>query len=404
MKLTVFTLAIGQTLLYACLYYLFPATLLEWEAVHHWKRTDVTLAFTLAIGISALCAPFAGRFLDRDKGPELMAGCIALGAGQLWLLTYADSIYMFYLLWFGIGIAMSGCLYETVFAFLVKFRGKQAKSDITLITLVAGFASTLCFPSIHYLLENHDLTIALKIASLLLTLLVVPFFFASRQIQQQCCKDETEQQVEQAPYHDQLQALSNPNFWLLAVSFSLLGLAHSVIISHLLPLLEERSLSADNTILIASLIGPMQVIGRIVSIFADRKLNLASITLYCFAGSCIALATLYFAGSSMWILVIFVLFQGSSYGVIRIMKPLVTKQFMGEANFGTISGLMALPYLMFSALAPYLGSLIWEINDYDGVLVTMVVTSVIAFGCFGVLKKREDRKMKIACNEVRVGS
>ena len=47
-------LAIGQTLVWAGLYYVFPALLVRWEESLGWSRADLTAAITLAIFVSAL--------------------------------------------------------------------------------------------------------------------------------------------------------------------------------------------------------------------------------------------------------------------------------------------------------------------------------------------------------------
>ena len=64
------------------------------------------------------------------------------------------------------------------------------------------------------------------------------------------------------------------------------------------------------------------------------------------------------------------------------MKPVVTREIMGEENFGIISGAMALPYLACFAGAPFLGSLLWEIGGYDFALQIVVGTSVLGLLCY----------------------
>ena len=61
-------LAVGQTLVWAGLYYLFPALLLRWEQSLGWSKADLTAAITLAIFVSALAAPLAGRLIDASAG------------------------------------------------------------------------------------------------------------------------------------------------------------------------------------------------------------------------------------------------------------------------------------------------------------------------------------------------
>lgn len=388
MKVTLTIFAIAQTLLYACLYYIFPATLLEWEKVTQWSRMDITLALTIAITSSAVFSPIAGYFLDKGKGPITISLGVLVGSILLWCLRYNLNLIEFYFIWMGIGIAMSSCLYEPMFAYIIKYRGKNAKSDITTITLIAGFASTLCFPSVSYILNHYDLSFVFSIASLLLLCLAGPLYFACKQLQQHDSNQFPQQSKSSSSLANSKNILNSSAFWLLAASFSLLGLVHAAIISHLLPLLNERSLSSENAVLIISLIGPMQVVGRIVSIFADRKFNIVSITLGCFIGLNLALLTLLFADNQMPLLVLFVMFQGASYGVISIMKPLVIKHYMGKENMGIISGLLALPYLLCSALAPYLGSTLWQFGGYSLALTSMLIVSSIALINFSLLYRR----------------
>ena len=42
-------LAIGETIYWAGLYYIFAALLVQWEAAEPWPKTQITMAFTGAI-------------------------------------------------------------------------------------------------------------------------------------------------------------------------------------------------------------------------------------------------------------------------------------------------------------------------------------------------------------------
>ena len=67
-------LAVAQTLVWACIYYSFPALLLYWESSLGWSRADLTAAVTLAIFVSAFCSPLYGRLIDSGRGAQMMAG------------------------------------------------------------------------------------------------------------------------------------------------------------------------------------------------------------------------------------------------------------------------------------------------------------------------------------------
>jgi hypothetical protein len=80
----VWQLAIAQTIVWAGLFYSFPALILRWETEFGWSKTELTGAVTLAIGLSAVFSPLAGRLIDRGLGARVLAG------GALAALLIAD--------------------------------------------------------------------------------------------------------------------------------------------------------------------------------------------------------------------------------------------------------------------------------------------------------------------------
>ena len=70
----VWPLAVAETLVWAALYYLFPALLLEWERDLGWSKTELAGALTLALVISALLGPVTGRLIDRGFGRVVFSG------------------------------------------------------------------------------------------------------------------------------------------------------------------------------------------------------------------------------------------------------------------------------------------------------------------------------------------
>ncbi|WP_353500078.1 MFS transporter [Vibrio sp. CB1-14] len=218
MKKAVWLLALGQTMLWCCLYYVFPATLLHWESAYGWSRSDLTLALTLAVGVSAIVAPFAGRIIDRGYGSIMMTMSATAGGILLYLISVADTLFSFYILWSIMGLAMAGCLYEPCFAFLVHCMKAGAKRAITLITLMAGFASTICFPSVHYLHEHFGIESTLQIFSICVIIVAGPLmFFGSRAVARDYLASSTAStsptstdKIESATHF-----LTSPLFWLL---------------------------------------------------------------------------------------------------------------------------------------------------------------------------------------------
>ena len=144
-------LAVAQTIIWAAMYYSFPALLPEWERDMGWSKTEISGAFTAALVLTALLAPMAGRLFDRGAARLIHPGGALLGAVMLAALSQVTELWQFYAVWMGLGLAMSVCLYEACFAIITVTVGNQARVAITTVTLFAGFAGTVSFPSAHYL-------------------------------------------------------------------------------------------------------------------------------------------------------------------------------------------------------------------------------------------------------------
>ncbi len=115
----IWSLAIGQVLVWAGLFYLFPALLTRWETHFGWSRGLLTFGFSGALITAAVAGLAAGRIIDRDHGRTLMAGSALAGGILLAALPLVSTIWQFYLIWLALGVAMAGCLYEPCFAYLI---------------------------------------------------------------------------------------------------------------------------------------------------------------------------------------------------------------------------------------------------------------------------------------------
>ena len=374
-------LAIGETIYWAGLYYIFAALLVQWEAAQPWPKTQITMAFTGAILMAAIFAPIAGRQIDRGNGPKVLTFAALIGAALVALLPFANSVWMFGAIWLGVGACLGGCLYETCFSLITRTRGDNARRDITLVTLFAGLAGTLSFPLSNAISNAYGWNAAIWTMSGLVALVGVPLVWhATSFLEKEYQKENAARDDETKETHSSIfnirSVLSKPAFWFIAIGFAMLGCNHGVIINHILPILTDRGLTGDAAVLAASMIGPMQVAGRLAMMAAERRVSSHAITSACFVGVACAGAALYFSAVVPALVVVFVILQGSGHGVTSIMRPVITKEILGTQNFGAISGAVAVPYLLAWAAAPVAGSLLWEAGGYDLAIIVVIVSAL----------------------------
>lgn len=387
----IWAMAVSQTIVWAAVYYMFPATLLQVQAETGWSKAAVTLAFTAALGVSALASPAAGRLIDRGRGVAVVAGGAAAGGVLVAALGAALAVgaayWVFIAIWLMLGLVMAGALYIPCFSLVTRARGAGARRAITLITLVAGFAGTVSFPAAHLLSATLGLPGALVVLGAATLGAGFPLaLWGARRLEAEHRARPTAPSAtggQGGPGGPKARWwLARPAFWLLAASFGCLALTHGVAINHLLPILAERGIAADLAVLAASAVGPMQVAGRLLMLAVERRASSRAITLACFMAMVGAPAALLAAaGSPLW-LIPAVALLGAGAGVSSIMKPTTQRDILGEADFGAVSGALAVPFLAAFAAAPFLGSLLWEVGGYDFVLGLLVGVSSLGGAAF----------------------
>lgn len=387
-------LAVGQTLAWASIYYLFPPLLLRWEMAMGWSKAEITGAFTLAILTSAVCSPIAGRIIDVGRGASLMAGSAILSGVTLIALSMVDALWQFIGLWVVMGVAFAGCLYEPCFAIVTRTKGDAAKRGIVFISLVAGFASTVSFPIVHSLAELMGWRTTVALCGAVAILVVAPMLgLAAAALERGDGSTEPHRQRPQQPSTATASAsrsiLTQPIYWFLAIGFACSAVVHGTTLHHLLPFLDETGLPAAMAVLVASFIGPMQVAGRLAMMAAERFVSHHSVAIASFLLMGLSVALLAIGNGTPASLVGFALLFGGAYGTVSILRPVITREVLGARNFGVISGAVALPYLIGAAVSPYLGSLLWGVGGYGLMFGTAVSLSLM--GCALYLLARRGR-------------
>ena len=392
-------MAIGQTLIWAVMYYSFSALFLTWEQELGWSKAELSGAFTTAVLISAFLAPMTGRFIDRGYGTITLSGAALLGAVGLVLLSQITAIWHFYAVYFLIGVAMSAGLYESCFALLTHALGPDGQDG----DYPGLFSGRLCrypiFSGVTYLEGVFGWRMTMWILAAILVLVVAPLHWyggraAEKHIATKRERDgiEPSQAIRENKVADEsktekvpsgFQIGKSPVFWLLAISYAMIGLNHGAIITHMLPLFDERGIQANMAVFAASMIGPMQVAGRVIMLAVERRFSSIVIFVACFASMAVASIALLGANAIPWLVVGFVFLQGAGAGTTSILRPVTTADLLGSRNFGVISGFLAVPARIAGAAAPTIAALIWGVGGYN--LVLVYTLSMAVLGLFALL-------------------
>ena len=376
-RLGVWLLAIGQTLGFATLLFSFGAILLALEAETPWSRAELALGPSLGLGVEALVVTATGRLVDRGQGGALLAGSALLGAVALAALSQVQSLWGWYALWAVLGVAQAAGLYETCFSFLTRRLGLGARPAIVRVTLVAGFASTLAFIIGATAGEALGWRAALLIFAALQLCITLPVNVIGVRLLR---RGERRGGGAEATGNGAVRAaLRNPAFWALAAIFGLTMGTHMMLVSLALPVLMDRGASHALAVVVASTVGPMQVVGRLGMMLGGARVRSGTAVRAVTLVMALASLSLLLSAGHVWLFFAYAVCQGASLGISSILRPVLTAEALGLENFGAISGTLAIAPLGASAIAPFFGAVL---IGAGGVTLFLSVTLALTLCAF----------------------
>lgn len=380
-------LAVTQTVGYGVLYYAFSVFALPMEAELGWSRAQTSAAFSLALLLSSAVAIPVGRHVDRHGARLLMTLGSAAGVVLVLLWSTVESLAAFYLIQAAIGLVMAAVFYEVAFTVVaVWFRYRRPRAMLV-ITVVAGFASTIFIPLTTYLVGAFGWRDALRLLALILAVGTVPLHalvlrrhpdvlgLAPDGVPGSAQASFPEASV---PLRDAYRA---PAFWWLSGAFALDRIALIAIAAHSVPLLLERGYSPGLVAAAAGSIGAMQVAGRLVFAPVAGRLSLPNLTVGVFLGRAAAFLLLLLVPGVAGVWLFAVLF-GAANGATTLARAALVAELYGSAHYGSISGVMTTLIGVTQTVAPVAVGTLHDLSGtYTPTLWGMVATSALAALC-----------------------
>jgi predicted MFS family arabinose efflux permease len=375
-------LGIAQICSWGSLYYSFPQIAAAMEAELGWSSTQVYGAATAGMLLSALVAVPVGTAIDRGSGRWVMTGGALLAGLLLLAWSTVGELLWFYLFVAGIGATQAATLYEPAFAVIARRAGPlHARAGITAVTLWAGFAASVFFPLIEFLMAHVGWRGALQVLGAINILVCASLYF--RVIDQSKDQYRPTHAAGSGANAALLAALRRPVFWALAASLAFFAMFFSALTYHLYPLFQERGLDPASIVFAIALIGPAQVGGRfLISILAPKVTarRLGSVIVLCFPASILVLLFgPHWLGAACLATVVY----GIGTGIMTIVRGIAIPEMISRESYGAISGAIGSGMLLARAIGPLAAAWIMlESGGYTGTLVAMLVVAIAIVLCF----------------------
>jgi MFS family permease len=378
------TLGVTETISWGILYYAFSVYLAPIGADLNWSRGDMSGAFSLGLLVAGLAAIPVGRWLDRHGPRVLMTVGSILGALMVLAWSNVTTLTQFYLVWAGIGLAMSATLYDPAFATATRWFERKRLRALTLITLVAGFASTIFLPLAQWLVEHQTWRPSLVTLAIVLAVGTIPAHALILRRRPEDLGLDADGEPLREPHVKARQiagmrvgeALRDRSFRWIVVAFWLSTLATIAVGVHLLPYLVERGYEPGFAAVATGLIGAMQVVARLVLAPIGERASprlLAAVGLALVPAS---LLVLLLVPSTAGVVAFVVLF-GAARGTGTLTRPAMVAHQFGRRQYASIAGVLQFLLSIAQALAPVAAGVAYDaFGGYEPVFWLLTVLSM----------------------------
>lgn len=351
---TVTVVGAAQVISHAGAYYL-PAVMAVPASIElSISSATVYAGLSLALAVSGLAGPTAGKLVDRFGGrPVLIASNLLLAAG-LSLLALAQGLGLLLLAYAVLGLGMATGMFEVAFAAIVRIFGKKSHNALVGVTMVAGFASVAGWTISVFVEARYGWRGVCWFWAAMNVLVALPLnAFIPR-------ASDSSDTAAPAEEHNQT---SHPSVLvldpkreryltvLLAFVFASSGFISMGMMSHLPRLLEGVGVPLVIAFSIGALVGPAQITGRILDFTFFRRLHPLIGTRIAALAHPLGIAVLVVLGAPFAAL--FVILHGLGNGILIIAKGTLPLALFGPQGFGRRQGWLTMPAKFAQAIAPF---------------------------------------------------
>ena len=345
-------------------------------------------AFSVSLIVMAIAGPSVGRAIDRSGGRNVLVLSNLVLASGLVLLGFASSAVMVFAAWCVLGVGMAMGLYDAAFATLVRIHAGAARTPITGITLIAGFASTVGWPLTALVAEHFGWRTACfgwaainVCLALPLNLLCIPSVARDGRR-----GDQPDSGADGAPDSKSTSKWSSRKerraFVLLALFSAATAFVTSAMAAHLPGLLLAAGATTVAALTAAALLGPAQVAARLLEFLAAHRFRFhplltARIATALHPVGALVLGT--FGGVPLAASG-FAMLHGAGNGMITIAKGTLPLAIFGPVGYGLLQGTLGVLARAMQALAPYAFGLVLEVFGVRAAIGLSAGLSLVALG------------------------
>jgi MFS family permease len=336
--------------------------------------------FSLALVLSGLASPFAGRLMDQRGASQLMGPGSVVAGLFLAAAAMSHSLASFAIAMAVVQVAGAVILYEAAFVALVQASGRNGQRRIIQLTLIAGFASTIFWPLTQWLEAAWGWRNVFLLYAGLNIIVCAPIHYLIGQSHHHRRQSGTP--LQSPPLHQPLPAADqNRALWLVTTGFLFSSVALSATLAQLVPMLQTLGLGSA-ALAVASIFGPAQVVIRFLNLVIAMDRHPIAITLLLSGLLLVAVLVLMMTAPSIIGAAVFVALLGCFSGLKSISQGALPLALFGAQGYGARLGAISLFRLVPAALAPFGFAWLLDHAGSTAALSALCLAAVISFAAF----------------------
>jgi len=313
-----------------------------------WSYTQVSLAASLRGLEMGIFAFPIGFLVDRFGSRKLIFMGVITGGFGLILLSFTQSLLMFYGAILLLGLGAGGCTVIVTMSVVANWFDKNIGKAFGV--MASGFgAGGLLVPVIVWLIEVFDWRTALILLGLGMWTLGIPLSLVIRNRPEEYGYLPDGQSVERPVLLDEIQTrkgdisfrdvLQKRSFLYLNSVEAIRMMAVTTVTTHVMPYLSSVGFARTTAGLVAAAIPLFSIIGRLSfgwlgDLYAKRYIMALA---FCFMGAGM-LAFCYVQAN--WVVLPFLLLFPPSFGGTMVLRGAILREYFGRASFGKMLGII----------------------------------------------------------------
>ena len=374
----------------------FPILMVPLEQEFQWDRASIALAASVNLLMFGLVGPLVGKLMDQRGVRAVMLGSLVLVGIGTTAMLFMSAVWHLYLLWgVVLGAGMGGA--AGVLSATIAARWFSAKRGLVIGLLTAGYSAgqMIFMPLLMWVILVGAWRDSVLVLSAVLLAVVLPLVFLfmrndpkdvgvgldGNPLGQEVGGTAGARDRRENFATPMSQVVRSPDFWLLALAFSVCGgTSGGLIGTHLIPHAIDHNISAMGATAAISIMGVMNFFGTAgagwLSDRMDKRVLLAAV----FGFRALSLFVLPFVSDVNGLAVFAVLYGIDWLATAPPLMGLIAERF-GRQSMGTVTGWVFLTHQIGAAAMAWAAGVVRvEAGDYAPAFMAGGFIALIAVG------------------------